>query len=210
MPGADIFPERRARNLPARVRGACSVEQIAAFQELAEITLRRVASALPQIATGVFVFLVFWLGSVLLGKAFVRLASHSDPSRYVVKLAAKTVQVAVLIFGVLTGLGTMGLDVSALVAGLGLTGFALGFALRDVLSNLLSGLLILFYQPFRHYDYVVVAGFEGIVTQIDLRYTTLQKDGREILIPNSLLFTNGLVKSKEPPPKVPDTVVDGG
>jgi len=55
----------------------------------------------------------------------------------------------------------------------------------------------------------VVAGFEGIVTAIDLRYTTLQKDGREILIPNSLLFTNGLVKSKEPPPKVPESVVVG-
>ena len=179
------------------------MEQIAAFQGLAEITLRRVASGLPQIATRVLVFLVFCLGSMVLGKAIVRFTTRSDSSRYVVKLAARATQIAVLILGVLTGLGTMGLDVSALVAGLGLTGFALGFALRDVLSNLLSGLLILFYQPLRHDDYVVVAGFEGIVTEIDLRYTTLQKDGREILIPNSLLFTNGLMKGMEAPPKQP-------
>jgi len=176
------------------------VDRIAAFQELAAVTLQRAAAMLPQIALGLFVFVVFLLASIVLHRVLVRLGSSTDfGTRYVVKLGARTVEIALIVLGVLTGLGTMGVNVSALVAGLGLTGFALGFALRDVLSNLLSGLLILFYRPFRHYDYVSVAGFEGVVSDIDLRYTTLQKDGREILIPNSLLFTNGLVKSKEAP-----------
>ena len=48
----------------------------------------------------------------------------------------------VMIFGFVTALGSVGVDVSALVAGLGLTGFALGFALKDTISNLLSGVLI--------------------------------------------------------------------
>ena len=43
-------------------------------------------------------------------------------------------------------LGILGVDIAALVAGLGLTGFALGFTLKDALSNLLAGILILFYQ----------------------------------------------------------------
>lgn len=152
----------------------------------------------------ILVFLAFWVSSFVLRKVFIGLGSRTDVStRYVIKLVGRTAEIAVIVLGVLTGLGTMGLDVSALVAGLGLTGFALGFALRDVLSNFLSGLLILFFQPFRLHDYVAVAGFEGTVSDIDLRYTTLQRDGREILIPNSLLFTNGLVKGKEPPPKEP-------
>ena len=45
--------------------------------------------------------------------------------------------------------GTVGVDVSALVAGLGLAGFAIGFALRDAVSNTLAGVLVLMYQPFR-------------------------------------------------------------
>ena len=174
------------------------MSRIIAFQELLETTLQRLAVMLPQIALGFVVFVLFWLGSVVLRRMLVRLGSASDFStRYVIKLGARAGEIALIVLGVLTGLGTMGVNVSALVAGLGLTGFALGFALRDVLSNLLSGLLILFYRPFRHFDYVSVAGFEGTVREIDLRYTTLQKDGREILIPNSLLFTNGLVKGKE-------------
>ena len=54
-------------------------------------------------------------------------------------------KLSLIVFGLVTALGTAGVNVSALVAGLGLTGFALGFAFRDVLSNLLAGVLILLY-----------------------------------------------------------------
>jgi small-conductance mechanosensitive channel len=83
--------------------------------------------------------------------------------------------------------------VSALVAGLGLTGFALGFALRDVISNTLAGVLVLLYKPFRRGDRISVAGSEGVVSQIDLRYTTLVVDEEtRVLVPNSTLFTNSI------------------
>ena len=71
-----------------------------------------------------------------------------------------------------------------------MTGFALGFAFRDVLSNVLAGVLILLYRPFRRGDKIRVTGFEGSVTNIDLRYTTIDAADRIILIPNSNLFTN--------------------
>ena len=56
--------------------------------------------------------------------------------------------------GLVTALGTLGVDVSALVAGLGLTGFALGFAVKDTISNILAGVLLLVYRPFSKKDYV--------------------------------------------------------
>ena len=119
----------------------------------------------------------------------------------VVGFLTQMVRVAVLTFGAVTALGTMGVNVSALVAGLGLTGFALGFALKDAISNVLSGILLLLYRPFQHGDYIAVAGFEGTVVGIDLRYTTLQHEHRTFLIPNSLLFTNTvtLVEPEEMP-----------
>ena len=84
----------------------------------------------------------------------------------------------------------MGVDVSALVAGLGLTGFALGFALKDTIANLVAGILILVYQPFDLADYIVISGKEGKVISIDLRYTILEYQEKKILIPNSLIFAN--------------------
>ena len=103
-------------------------------------------------------------------------------------LVSGVVKVSILVLGTITALGTLGVNVSALVAGLGLSGFALGFALKDTISNLLSGVLILVYHPFDIGDFIVVSGEEGKVTHIDFRYTTLENNEKIILIPNSLVF----------------------
>ena len=95
-----------------------------------------------------------------------------------------------MIFGFVTALGTLGIDVSALVAGLGLMGFALGFALKDIISNLLSGVLILLYRPFEKGNRIKISSYEGIVVSIDLRYTELDCEGKKVLIPNSKLFAD--------------------
>ena len=63
-------------------------------------------------------------------------------------LLARAAKIALITLGAVTALGNLGVDVSAIVVGLGLTGFALGFALRDTISNLLAGVLILLYSPF--------------------------------------------------------------
>jgi small-conductance mechanosensitive channel len=76
---------------------------------------------------------------------------------------------------------------------LGLTGFALGFALKDSLANLLAGAMILFYRPFRRGAHITVSGLEGVVKDIDLRYTTLVMNERRILLPNSTLLTNPVI-----------------
>lgn len=99
-------------------------------------------------------------------------------------------KISILVFGAITALGTLGINVSALVVGLGLSGFALGFALKDTISNLLAGVMILVYQPFDIEDYIVVTGQEGQVIHIDFRYTTLENNEKIILIPNSLVFAN--------------------
>src|SRR5690348_12891447 len=108
-------------------------------------------------------------------------------------LLGRTAKIAVITLGVATALGTVGVNVSALVAGLGLTGFALGFAFRDVLSNLLAGILLLLFRPFGPGDHISVSGLDGEVTNIDLRYTVLKQPQKIVLIPNSNLFTNPIL-----------------
>ncbi len=145
---------------------------------------------LPGLIMSLFVFSLFWLGARISIKIFLRLSALAGLDEEVKNLFARTINVTILVFGAVTALGTAGVNVSALVAGLGLTGFALGFALKDALSNLLAGVLILVYRPFRPGDRIVVKGHEGRVAGIDLRYTTIKSDDKTVLIPNSSLFTN--------------------
>jgi small conductance mechanosensitive channel len=140
--------------------------------------------------TATCIFFGFWLVSRTVGIFIARLKSHVVETNDLLELLGRIAKLSLIVFGLVTALGTAGVDVSALVAGLGLTGFALGFAFRDVLSNLLAGVLLLLYRPFSRGDRISVTGLEGTVTHIDLRYTNLDHDGNIVLIPNSNLFTN--------------------
>lgn len=147
-------------------------------------------------ATAISVFFVFWVISRIVSAFIGRFIPDEGENADLAGLLARATKIAIQAFGAVTALGTAGIDVSALVAGLGLTGFALGFAFRDVLSNVLAGALILMYRPFRRGDLITVAGLEGRVKEIDLRYTVLAGEGKDILIPNANLFTNPIVVNR--------------
>jgi small-conductance mechanosensitive channel len=148
----------------------------------------------PKAAIGLLVCAGFWLASIVVRNIFLRIGRRADfSSRYVFTIVGRTASLAILLFGGITALGTIGINVSALVAGLGLTGFALGFGLKDILANLVSGVLILLYRPFSVNEQISVGGMEGLVTEIDLRYTRLQNEGKAYLVPNSMLITNTIV-----------------
>ena len=156
-----------------------------------EEALRQAAALAPRILMGFLVFCAFWIASIVFRKIVFRL--HWPIPSDILGLAERAGEIALIMLGVLTGLGTMGINISALVAGLGLTGFALGFAFKDILGNVLAGMLILIYRPFSLKDYITVSGLEGTVVNIDLRYTTLHTEGKTILIPNSVLFIESIV-----------------
>jgi len=141
----------------------------------------------------------FWLAGLMVQRLMARLERAEHARQDIVALLGQVAKGTLVVLGVVTALGTVGVNVTALVAGLGLTGFAVGFAFRDVLSNLLAGLLLLVYRPFARHDLISVTGYEGTVAGVDLRYTTLQRDDGKVLIPNSILFTNPIqLRSRTP------------
>jgi small-conductance mechanosensitive channel len=86
------------------------------------------------------------------------------------------------------------------VTGLGLTSIALGFALKDILSNLVSGVLMMVSPSFEVGDQIRVGGTEGTVEQIDLRVTHIRRgDGRLVLVPNAEVFTSRVVNNTASP-----------
>ena len=144
----------------------------------------------PRVGGSIVIFIVFFILAKILKRIIIKGTERLQLDRHLILLLARTGSITLIIFGFITALGTLGINVSALVAGLGLTGFALGFALKDTISNLLSGVLILLYRPFEIGNRIKISGYEGIVVSIDLRYTELDAEGNKILIPNSKLFTD--------------------
>lgn len=163
------------------------------FTKLTELTIEQSMVWIPKLAAVLFIVIFFFLLAKFVKRLIIALADKLKFDPYLTKFFAQASRVVFTLFGVITALGTIGINVSALVAGLGLTGFALGFAFKDTISNILSGVLILLYRPFNIDDTIKVAGFEGKVISVDLRYTKLDSEEGTVLIPNSKCFTDPVV-----------------
>jgi small conductance mechanosensitive channel len=102
--------------------------------------------------------------------------------------------------GILVAINALGIDPQTAATGIGLTSLALGFALQDILSNFISGILILVLRPFQLRDQIVIGDTEGEVVRIELRATQIRTyDGRIILVPNAELFTSRVTNNTAAP-----------
>ena len=146
----------------------------------------------PNIIIGVIIFILFWFFSKITQFGIKNLLEKINPSNNVSNVIASIVKNLILIIGFITALGRIGVNISAIVAGLGLTGFAFGFAFKDMLSSFISGIMIFIYQPFKLGEIIEVDGKKGEVIDINLRYVTLRGKESKMLIPNSLLVSKSL------------------
>ena len=105
------------------------------------------------------------------------------------KFLAKAVRNVLMIIVAMAVLGYFGIDVTAFAAVLAAAGFAVGMALQGTLSNFAAGVMLLIFRPFKVNEYIVVAGTEGTVEEIDLFTTRLNAlDNRHLIIPNGQIF----------------------
>ena len=146
----------------------------------------------PNIIFGAIIFILFWFFSKVVQYGIKNLLQATNPETNVSTVIASIIKNFIVIIGFITALGTVGINVSAIVAGLGLTGFAFGFAFKDMLSSFISGIMIFIYQPFTLGDIIEVDGKKGKVVDINLRYVTLEGEGSKMLVPNSLLVSKSL------------------
>jgi len=86
-------------------------------------------------------------------------------------------------------LGKLGVDVGPLVAGLGVTGFIVGFACQESLANLAAGIMIALNQPFKVGDYVIAGGVEGSVKELNMMAAVLATaDNKRVTVPNKSVW----------------------
>ena len=140
----------------------------------------------PSLILAIGIFIIFWISGTIFKIIVRRIMDEKSPHANIAKVLAGIVKNIMLIVGLITALGTLGINISAIVAGLGLTGFAFGFAFKDMLSNFISGILIFIYEPFKMGDTIEVEGKTGKVIDINLRYVTIKTENQKVLIPNSI------------------------
>jgi small conductance mechanosensitive channel len=101
----------------------------------------------------------------------------------------RTLSVLILTVAALSALSKLGFDVTSFVAGLGVTGLIIGFALKDTLSNFASGMLLLIYRPFRAGELVEVEGALGVVEELTIVNMRMRTDeGVSVILPNSKVW----------------------
>jgi len=159
--------------------------------------LETVYQHVPNIISSIVILIIFLiLGRVFKG-AIEKVFNKKNSNNAISKVLSNIVKNLIVIVGVITALGTLGVNVSAIVAGLGLTGFAFGFAFKDMLSNFISGVIIFIYEPFKLGDSVEIEKKVGKVIDINLRYVTLETDTENVLVPNSLCVSKTVVVNKK-------------
>ncbi len=90
---------------------------------------------------------------------------------------------------IVTILSRLGVNVAPLVAGLGVTGFILGFAFQESLGNLAAGLMIAVNEPFKPGDFVEAAGLQGSILEMNMMATVMTTpDNKKIVVPNKSVW----------------------
>jgi len=160
----------------------------------AQNILLELVGGLPRLLIGLGVFVLGFILADLVRRAIYRAVTRANLGRHGDTLDTVLSQLAfgtILSLAGIFALGVLGFDVTSLVAGLGLTSLAIGFALKDILENTISGLLILFSRSYVVGDIIRVTDQEGLVTDISLRVTTIKTaDGIKALIPNRMAYGN--------------------
>ncbi|MGF1522271.1 MAG: mechanosensitive ion channel family protein [Leptolyngbyaceae cyanobacterium] len=150
---------------------------------------------LPALFSAIVV-LVVTRYSITPARRLTRVVTERLTSNFSLQLlAVKVVSVAVWIFGILFAclLIFPDLGLGDIIALLGLSSVAVGFAFQDIFKNFLAGILLLLNQPFQVNDQIVVSDYEGTVETIDIRSTRIRNyQGEIIIIPNSVVFTNSI------------------
>ena len=109
---------------------------------------------------------------------------------FAVNIVSKVLWVIVLMIA----LQRLGIDIAPLIAGLGVTGFIVGFAFQESLGNLASGLMIALNQPFKVRDFVETGGISGEIQELNMMATTMiTLDNKKVVIPNKSVWGSAII-----------------
>ena len=134
--------------------------------------------------------LVFYGLANFLGKITEKTVSASKKFSDLLKhFFVSAVRKTVMLIGIIVALSMLEVQIAPFIAGLGVAGFVLGFALQGTLSNFASGLMILIYRPYDVGQIIDTADVKGVVDSMNLVSTTIKTfDNQIVVVPNGKIW----------------------
>lgn len=175
-----------------------AAQKVTEYQSMAasgQQILQDLAARVPYFLVALVVFLLFWGLSAIFKKVVYKLLGKRSRHANLVKVFQRVGGALILFMGFMIAMviAIPGFTPAKLIGALGIGSVAIGFAFKDIFQNLLSGILLLLSEPFRIGDQIVSGDYEGTVEDIKIRATTIKTfDGRQVVIPNSQLYTSAL------------------
>lgn len=149
------------------------------------------AGLLSNIVVCLLTFLAFYVLWRLTNPVVKALLGKTSADETLQTFLNTAYKYAVLTLGLVQALGAIGINTSAIFASLGLAGLTIGFAARDALSNIISGILIFWDRPFVIGDLVEIDDDYGRVEKITLRSTRVVTiDGKMLAVPNTTVINS--------------------
>ncbi|MBK5214234.1 MAG: mechanosensitive ion channel family protein [Flavobacteriaceae bacterium] len=148
---------------------------------------------LPNLAVAILVMVVFYFLAKGLKKLSHKVLFRKISDESIKQVMSKLIYTIVILIGFFVALGVMQLDkvLTSVLAGAGVMGLAIGFALQGTLSNTVSGFMLSFQPKVRIGDFIDAQGKSGYVEEIDLRNVTIrQPDNDYVIIPNKIFVEN--------------------
>jgi len=146
------------------------------------------------IKTSVLLMLTLWAANAASDFLDRRVQSSADLTPSIQVLIGKLIRLLLITFAILIALSTVGIDFSALALFSGAVGVGLGFGLQKIVSNLVSGIILLADKSIKPGDVISVGDSFGWVGSMGARYTSIvTREGREFLIPNEDFVTQRVI-----------------
>lgn len=154
----------------------------------------KLTAMLPEIIFSLILFIVSLFVAKLVKMILTRLLDKYKTSIGLVSLIINFVQVTIILVGIMQSLAVLGVNTASFAAILGAAGFSIGLAFKEVLANLGSCFIILFFKPFQLGDYIKCEATEGTVTEINMFSTVLTTvDNKLITLPNSQITSSPVI-----------------
>ncbi len=149
----------------------------------------------PNLIFKILLIILIFLGFRKLADVIQPLAesalnrSHLELSELLQRMVVSILRNMIIVLGLLIALSQIGISLGPLLAGLGVVGFVVGFALQDTLSNFAAGMMILIYRPFDVDDFIEAGSVSGMVSHMSLVNTTIMTfDNQTIIVPNNKIW----------------------
>lgn len=156
--------------------------------------LHGVTGFLGDLVLAVLIFFGGWFLARLAARLTRRAISKGKADALVVSFVGSLVKALVLVVATVSAIAQLGVNITSMIAALGAAGLTASFALQGSLSNLVSGMQIIFTKPFKMGDYLSLGTYEGTVKRIEILSTTLSTfDNKEVVIPNSMITSDVVV-----------------